>query len=403
MSLIRRSRRAPSGWLTSPSSARTARTASPDSYGAAPGACRLLRRCSRNGSTTRRTLRRGAGCCGNPLLAALITECTVTMDWHASQLYSSVAAGDAGVRDRFRRAKRDAKLRFADWLRSSTGHVVDPGTIFDSQIKRIHEYKRQLLNVIHIVVLYNRLRRDPQIDIPPRTFFFAGKAAPAYRLAKLIVKLINNVALTVDRDPVAHDKLRGVPPGLQRQSRRAAHSGERRVGTDFDGRFRSQRNREHEIHDERRAHGRHRDGATIEMAEEAGVDNVFLFGLVGRAGGGTPRQLRSHVALRERSGDARGAGFDLLRALQPGRGGHLRADSRAAAGPGGLLHAPRRLALRRRPARAARLYADPEGWAEKAIRNVVPRAASRAIERSRSTRPGSEDGTVPGSLKLPHG
>ena len=71
---------------------------------------------------------------------------------------------------------------------------MDPDSIFDSQIKRIHEYKRQLLNVLHIVILYNRLRHDPDQEMAPRTFLFAGKAAPAYHLAKLIIKLINNVA-----------------------------------------------------------------------------------------------------------------------------------------------------------------------------------------------------------------
>ena len=102
----------------------------------------------------------------------------------------------AGFRDAVRDAKREAKLRFADWLRSTTGVSVDPDTIFDSQVKRIHEYKRQLLNVLRIVVLYNRLRQNPDLEMAPRTFFFAGKAAPAYQLAKLIIKFINNLAGT---------------------------------------------------------------------------------------------------------------------------------------------------------------------------------------------------------------
>src|SRR5713226_4386610 len=82
----------------------------------------------------------------------------------------------------------EAKLQFADWLKSTSGISVDPDTIFDSQIKRIHEYKRQLLNALRIVVDYNRLRQNPELVIAPRTFLFAGKAAPAYHLAKLIIK-----------------------------------------------------------------------------------------------------------------------------------------------------------------------------------------------------------------------
>src|SRR5208282_3399672 len=101
-----------------------------------------------------------------------------------------------------------AKARFADWLKSLSGQVVDPDTFFDSQVKRIHEYKRQLLNVLHIIVLYNRLRADPRLEVPPRTFFFAGKAAPAYELAKLIIKLINNVGKVVGADPVVRDRLK---------------------------------------------------------------------------------------------------------------------------------------------------------------------------------------------------
>ena len=90
----------------------------------------------------------------------------------------------------------------------ATGQVVDPDTIFDSQIKRIHEYKRQLLNVLHVIVLYNRLRDNPGLDVPPRTFFFAGKAAPAYTLAKLIIHLINNVAAVIDADPAVRGRLK---------------------------------------------------------------------------------------------------------------------------------------------------------------------------------------------------
>src|SRR4029450_2247899 len=98
----------------------------------------------------------------------------------------------------FAARKREAKERFTDWFKSATGQVVDPDSVFDCQIKRIHEYKRQLLNALRIVISYNRLGANRTLDVPPRTFFFAGKAAPAYRLAKLIIKFINNMADTID-------------------------------------------------------------------------------------------------------------------------------------------------------------------------------------------------------------
>src|SRR5678810_1188611 len=107
-----------------------------------------------------------------------------------------------GFRAAVGQAKRAAKTRFTDWLKSATGQVVDPDSIFDTQIKRIHEYKRQLLNALHIVVLYNRLRENPKREFLPRTFFFAGKAAPAYHFAKLVIKFINNLAATLDADPL---------------------------------------------------------------------------------------------------------------------------------------------------------------------------------------------------------
>src|SRR5262249_12612433 len=126
-----------------------------------------------NGVTPRRWL-----LMSNPALARVITD-AIGDGWISdlSQLRKlRPLAGDKNLRDSFSKAKREAKLQFANWLKSSSGQTVDPDTIFDCQIKRIHEYKRQLLNALRIVVLYNRLRENPKLEMAPRTFFFAGKA-----------------------------------------------------------------------------------------------------------------------------------------------------------------------------------------------------------------------------------
>lgn len=117
-------------------------------------------------------------------------------------------AEDSAFRESFLAAKRAAKLRFVDWIKAKESIALDPDTISDTQIKRIHEYKRQLLNVLQIVVSYNRLRANPALELPPRTYLFAGKAAPAYRLAKLIIKLINDVGSVVNQDPEVRGRLR---------------------------------------------------------------------------------------------------------------------------------------------------------------------------------------------------
>ena len=114
------------------------------------------------------------------------------------------------MRNAFHKSKREAKVAFANWLKATSGQIVDPNTIFDCQIKRIHEYKRQLLNALRIIVVYNRLRENPEMEMVPRTFFFAGKAAPAYRLAKLIIKFINNLAGTIDGDPIVRGRMKVV-------------------------------------------------------------------------------------------------------------------------------------------------------------------------------------------------
>src|SRR5262249_55514614 len=189
-------------------------------------------------------------------------------------------AADAGFRDAVRQAKRRAKVEFADWLRATSGLSIDPDSIFDSQVKRIHEYKRQLLNALRVVVLYARLRHDPNLDMAPRTFFFAGKAAPAYHLAKVIIKFINNLAGTIDGDPVARGRLhvvvlpeynvslaeRLIP--ASDVSNQISTAGYEASGT---SNMKFMMNGALTIGT--------RDGATIEMAEEAGEENFFLFGL----------------------------------------------------------------------------------------------------------------------------
>ena len=189
-------------------------------------------------------------------------------------------ADDQSFRERFLKSKRDAKIRFAAWLRSTSGQSVDPDTIFDCQIKRIHEYKRQLLNALRIVILYNRLRENPKLEMPMRTFFFAGKAAPAYHLAKVIIKFLNNLAGTIDGDPVAREKIKVIflpdyRVTLAEQlipasdvSNQISTAGYEASGT---SNMKFMMNGALTLGT--------RDGATIEMAQEAGEENFFFFGL----------------------------------------------------------------------------------------------------------------------------
>ena len=189
-------------------------------------------------------------------------------------------AADAGFRDAVRQAKRRAKVEFADWLRATSGLSIDPDSIFDSQVKRIHEYKRQLLNALRVVVLYARLRHDPNLDMAPRTFFFAGKAAPAYHLAKVIIKFINNLAGTIDGDPVARGRLKVVflPEYNVSLAERLIPASDVSNQISTAGYEASGTSNMKFMMNGALTIGT-RDGATIEMAEEAGEENFFLFGL----------------------------------------------------------------------------------------------------------------------------
>jgi starch phosphorylase len=230
-----------------------------------------------NGVTPRRWLLQA-----NPSLARTITN-AIGSEWVAelSQLSRlKPLADDSSFQHDIRQAKRDAKLRFVDWLKSSLNVSVDADSIFESQIKRIHEYKRQLLNALRIVVLYNRLRESRDLDVLPRTFFFAGKAAPAYRLAKLIVKFINNLAGTIDGDPAVRGRIKVVfiPDYCVSVAERLIPASEVSHQISTAGYEASGTSNMKFMMNGALTIGT-RDGATIEMAEEAGEENFFLFGL----------------------------------------------------------------------------------------------------------------------------
>ena len=227
-----------------------------------------------NGVTPRRWL-----LLANPALASVITE-AIGDSW-ITNLREMEKLRDLAEDGAFRRAvanaKREAKARCIRWLGAEG---LEPGMIFDAQIKRIHEYKRQLLNALHIVILYNRLRADPKLDMPPRAFFFAGKAAPAYQFAKLVIKFINSLADVLDRDPVSSGRLKVVFVPDYRVSvaeylipasdvsEQISTAGYEASGT---SNMKFMMNGALTVGT--------RDGATIEMAEAAGEENLFLFGL----------------------------------------------------------------------------------------------------------------------------
>jgi starch phosphorylase len=230
-----------------------------------------------NGVTPRRWL-----LLANPPLAATITA-AIGDGWitDLSQLSKlRPLAGDSALRDDFSRAKQAAKLRFSRWLKASAGVDVDPSSIFDCQVKRIHEYKRQFLNALRVVVLYNRLRENPNAEVAPRTFFFSGKAAPSYALAKVIIKFISNLAATIDGDPLVRGRLKVVflPDYSVTLAERLIPAADVSNQISTAGFEASGTSNMKFMMNGALTIGT-RDGATIEMAEEAGEENFFLFGL----------------------------------------------------------------------------------------------------------------------------
>jgi starch phosphorylase len=323
-----------------------------------------------NGVTPRRWLQQA-----NPPLSRLITE-AIGEGWvtNLDKLRElTLLAEDSGFQERWRLAKREAKNRFIQWLTASSDEVIDPDTIFDCQIKRIHEYKRQLLNVLHIVVLYNRLRHNPSSDIPPRTFFFAGKAAPAYHLAKLIIKLISNVASTLNHDPAIRRRLKVVflpdynvtlaerlIPASD-VSEQISTAGYEASGT---GNMKFMMNGALTVGT--------RDGATIEMAAEAGEENVFLFGLTAEQVSGSRGWYDPfwHYWNEPETRDALDLVFnDHFSRHEPGIFDPIR-DTLLVRGDY-YMHLADLTAYVETQGRVGALYADSSGWTRKAIINVA--------------------------------
>jgi glycogen phosphorylase len=323
-----------------------------------------------NGVTPRRWM-----LLANPPLANVITEAIgdawITDLGELKELQP--LADDPGLRDGFREAKREAKSRFANWLKSELGETVDPDSIFDCQIKRIHEYKRQLLNALRVVVLYNRLRQNSKMELAPRTFFFAGKAAPAYRLAKLIIKFIDNLADTIDADPAVRGRIkvlflpeydvtlaeRLIP--ASDVSNQISTAGYEASGT---SNMKFMMNGALTIGT--------RDGATIEMAHEAGEENFFLFGLTAEQVSGSRAWYNPHWHY-DHDTETRAA-LDLIRAdyfsrSEPGIFGPL-CDTLLANGDY-YMHLADLMSYLEADQRLRDLYANSDAWVRKTVLNVA--------------------------------
>ncbi len=283
------------------------------------------------------------------------------------------AAEEAAFREAFRAAKRACKARLADLVRERLGIAIDPDSLYDVQVKRIHEYKRQLLNVLHVVTLYNRLRADPHYEPAPRTVILAGKAAPGYRVAKLIIRLIHDVAAVVNADPAMRGRLRvvfvpnydvttaeDIIPAAD-LSEQISTAGTEASGT---GCMKLGLNGALLIGT--------LDGANIEIREAVGEGNVFTFGLDADAA----------AALRANGYHPRAryeAEPELKLALDMIRGGHFSPGEpdRYAALVESLLARDRYLVLADYTdyvacqQRVAEAWRDPDGWSRRAVLTVA--------------------------------
>ena len=322
-----------------------------------------------NGVTPRRWL-----LLANPALSHAITDAIgdgwITDLGELSKLKKLV--NDQPFQDAFRKAKRQAKLNFAQWLKATSGQSIDPDSIFDCQVKRIHEYKRQLLNALRVVVLYNRLRENSDMAMAPRTFFFAGKAAPAYHLAKVIIKFINNLAGTIDGDPLVRGRIKVVflPEYCVSLAERLIPATDVSNQISTAGYEASGTSNMKFMMNGALTLGT-RDGATIEMAEEAGEENFFLFGLTAEqvAGSRDWYNPRWHY---EQEPETRAA-LDLIFSNYFSRNepGVFAALEQTLLTSDHYMHLADLTSYLKADRALCDLYADTSGWAQKAILNVA--------------------------------
>jgi glycogen phosphorylase len=323
-----------------------------------------------NGVTPRRWL-----LLANPALSGAITA-AIGPEWitDLNQLSKlRKLAGDKAFREAVRKAKREAKSQFAQWLKATSGQTVDPDSIFDCQVKRIHEYKRQLLNALRIVVLYNRLRENPNLTIAPRTFFFAGKAAPAYHLAKIIIKFINNLAGTIDGDPIVRGRLKVVflPEYCVSLAERLIPAADVSNQISTAGYEASGTSNMKFMMNGALTLGT-RDGATIEMAEEVGEEHFFMFGLTAdqvaaSRGWYSPGWHYDHEAETRAALDLIFSGYFN----QYERGVFEPLRHTLLTGGDHYMHLADLTAYLRADRKLCDLYDNADGWVRKAILNIA--------------------------------
>lgn len=323
-----------------------------------------------NGVTPRRFM-----VLSNPGLTRLITA-KIGEDWisRSEELRRLEQFVDDGAfREEWRHVKRGNKQRLARLILERTGIEVDPSSMFDIQVKRLHEYKRQHLNVLHIVALYNRIKLDPACDLCPRTFIFGGKAAPGYFMAKLIIKLINSVAEVVNGDPDVNGRLKVVffPDFNVKNakfiypacdlSEQISTAGKEASGT---GNMKFSMNGALTIGT--------LDGANVEIREEVGADNFFLFGLTAE-----------EVSSLQKNGYQPSAYYqgnpELQAVIERIRSGHFSRGDRELFKPlldSLLFHDPFLLFADFAPYVEAQrqvdqVYRDQESWTRRSILNVA--------------------------------
>ena len=325
----------------------------------------------------------------NPKLDALIRECTGGDQYllHPEALKDfEKAADDKAVLQRLEEIKTENKRRFAAWVARESGVILNTDALFDVQVKRLHEYKRQLLNVLHIIHLYNQLRDNPNMDFTPQTFLFGAKAAPGYHVAKQIIQLINSLASQIAADPVCKDKLQVVFLENYRVSlaeklmpaseisEQISTAGKEASGT---GNMKFMMNGALTIGT--------LDGANVEMHQQLGDENIFLFGLTTeqvnqrKRDGYRPHEIYLHNSELKRIIDQVSAGFsdhvvysDLANRLLFGAGGSMADEYMLLADFDSYCDAHRR---------AVSAYADRPAWNRMSLINIA-RSGIFAADRS---------------------